>query len=235
MNMTLMFLQTLVMEGGGARAPQLAPWAAAVARGIAVTFQLVWYAIVAAIVAVIALMLVRFLLNYADLNPFSRPVIFVRRLTDPFVNPVRRALMGFGIKPNGAPLFVVLLTILVGYFALMLAAELLGTAYGVVLALAVGAAGAVALIGYLLHGLLGLYSLLIMIRIIFSWGQVSRANRVMRFLSNATDPILLPLRRMVPTLGMIDISPIVAFLLIWLFQAAIRMTLLRGWPVNVFM
>ncbi len=77
-------------------------------------FQFAWYAVVAVIVAMIALMLVRFILNYADLNPFSRPVIFVRRLTDPFVNPVRRALMGYGIQANGAPLVVVLLTILVG-------------------------------------------------------------------------------------------------------------------------
>jgi len=97
------------------------------------------------------------------------------------------------------------------------------------------AGGAVALIGYVLYGMLSLYALLIMIRIIFSWGQVSYANRVMRFLVNVTDPLLLPLRRTVPTLGVFDISPIVAFIIIWLFQAAIRMTLLRGWPVNFFM
>jgi YggT family protein len=205
-------------------------------RVLAAAFQFIWYLVVAVIVSVIVLMIVRFVLNYADLNPFSRPVILVRRLTDPFVNPVRRALAGFGIQPNGAPLVVVLLSILLGYFVLMLTASVLDTVAGISLSVTgAGAGGAVALLGYVLYGVLSLYALLIMIRIIFSWGQVSYGNRVMRFLVNSTDPLLLPLRRMVPPLGNFDISPIVAFIIIWLFQAAIRMTLLRGWPVNFFM
>jgi YggT family protein len=190
----------------------------------------VWYAVVAAITAVIVLMLARFILNYADVNPFSRPVLFIRGLTDRFVNPVRRALMGFGIQPNGAPLVVVLLTILLGYFALELVASLLNTVAGVLLSLTRG--GVIALFGYLLYGMLSLYSLFIFIRIIFSWGQVSYANPLMRFLVRATDPVLVPLRQMIPPLGMFDISPIVAFIIIMLFQTAIRMTLLWGWTVK---
>ena len=202
---------------------------------LAALFQFVWYLIIAAIISVIALMVVRFVLNYADLNPFSRPVIFVRRLTDPFVNPVRRALTGFGIQPNGAPLVVVLLTILVGAFVWMLVSSFLNTAAGIFVSLASGSAsGIVACIGYVLYGMLALYALLIMIRIIFSWGRLTYANRVMRFLINVTDPLLLPLRRIIPPLGMFDISPIVAFIIIWLFQSAIAMTLLRGWPQVFF-
>ncbi len=199
---------------------------------IALIFQLIWLGIVGCIVAVIALMLARFILNYADMNPFSRPVIFVRNLTDPFVTPVRRALTGFGIQPNGAPLVVILLAILVGYFAIMLASDVLNTVAGVVLSLTSGKPGGlIALIGYILYGLLALYSTLLFIRIIFSWGRVGYSNALMRFLVRVTDPILIPLRQMVPPLGMFDISPIVAFLLIWLFQAAVRVTLLRGWEI----
>lgn len=196
-------------------------------------YLLVWYVVVAAIVGIIALMLVRFIINYADVNPFSRSVLWVRQLTDPFVHPVRRALMGFGIQPNGAPLVVILLTILLGYFALELVASILNTAAGVLKALSAGGImGVIAVIGHLLYGLLGVYSLFIFIRIIFSWGQVSYSNRMMRFLVRVTDPLLVPLRRMVPPLGMFDLSPIVAFFLIWLFQAAIAVTLLRGWRID---
>jgi YggT family protein len=85
----------------------------------------------------------------------------------------------------------------------------------------------IAVVGALLYGFLSVYSMLILIRIIFSWGMVGLRNRVMRFLVWATDPLLLPLRRIIPPLGPFDISPLVAFLLIWLFQAAIRGTLLR--------
>ncbi|HEX8475003.1 MAG TPA: YggT family protein [Pyrinomonadaceae bacterium] len=197
---------------------------------IEMLFLFIWYAVVTVITAVIVLMLARFILNYADVNPFSRPVLLIRSLTDRFVNPVRRALMGFGIQPNGAPLVVVLLTILLGYFALELAASLLNTAAGILLSLTRG--GVIALFGYLLYGLLSLYSLFIFIRIIFSWGQVSYANPLMRFLARVTDPILVPLRQMIPPLGMFDISPIVAFIIIRLFQVAIAMTLLRGWQIR---
>ncbi|HZI18047.1 MAG TPA: YggT family protein [Pyrinomonadaceae bacterium] len=196
---------------------------------LAQTYSLVWVVIVAAIIAVIALMLVRFALNYADANPFSRPVIIVRRLTDPFVNPVRRSLANFGIQPNGAPLVVILLAILLGYFVLMLAGGVLNTLAGVVASVSSGGArSVVAVIGYLLYGLLHLYGLLIVVRIIFSWGRVSEVNGVMRFLVRATDPLLVPLRRIIPPLGVFDLSPIVAFIIIWLFQSAIQMTLLRN-------
>ncbi|HEX3558531.1 MAG TPA: YggT family protein [Pyrinomonadaceae bacterium] len=203
-------------------------------RALQVVNELIWYLIVAAILTVVVLMLVRFILNYADMNPFSRPVILVRRLTDPYVNPVRRALMGFGIQPNGAPLVVVLLAILLGYLVLLLTRSVLSTAAGVVLSLNAGAAGIVALVGYLLYGLLSLYLLLIVIRIIFSWGQVSYVHPLMSFLVRATDPLLVPLRQMIPPLGMFDISAIIAFIIIWLFQSAIALTLLRGWPPNFF-
>ncbi len=197
---------------------------------IQIAFDVISYMVKAAIVVVIVLMLARLALNYADLNPFSRLVLTVRRLTDPFLAPVRRGIAAFGFGPNVAPLIVILLAILVGWFALDLTGTILNTIAGVLY----GAARAdfVAVIGYVLYGLLAVYSLLIFIRIIFSWGAAGRSNSVMRFLMRATDPLLLPLRRMIPPLGIFDISPIVAFFIIWLFQAAIVGTLLRGLPRN---
>ena len=177
------------------------------------------------IVVFIALMLLRLALNYADLNPFSRPVLLVRGWTDPFLNPVRRALLGFGFGPNLAPLVTILIAILLGWLAVQLADGLIETAYGVVVA--ARDHRPVALVGVLLYGALGIYALLIFARIIFSWGQVSYANRLMRFLVRTTEPLLGPLRRTIPPLGMFDISPIVAFFIIRLFQAAIHGTLMR--------
>jgi YggT family protein len=182
-------------------------------------------AIVALIVAAIILMLLRLALNYADLNPFSRPVLMVRNVTDPFINPIRRALLGFGFSPNMAPLVTILIVILVGWLALQLAGDVLRTVNGIVVFAGLGRP--IALVGALLYGFLAVYSMLILIRIIFSWGMIGQSNPVMRFLVAATDPLLVPLRRIIPPLGFFDISPLVAFMLIWLFQAAIRGTLLR--------
>lgn len=189
------------------------------------------YGITALIIATIVLMLLRLLMNYADVNPFNSSAMMVRRLSDPLVNPVRRSLASFGVEPKIAPLITILLVILVGWFAVQLAASVLNMVAGVILAISRGSV--VAVIGYLLYGLLAFYSLLIFIRIIFSWGMVSYANPLMRFLVNATDPLLVPLRRMVPPLGIFDLSAIVAFILIWLFQQAVAGTLLMGWPIRI--
>jgi len=182
--------------------------------------------VIAAIIAVIVLMVVRLIVIQADLNPFGWTSLTVRRLTDSIVAPIRRSLVGFGVDPKYSPLVVILLTVLLGWFVLQIVGSIASTLAGVLLGIQHGAM--VLVIGHLLYGALSLYSLLIFIRIIFSWGMVSYSNRIMRFLVNTTEPLLGPLRRVIPPLGMMDISPIVAFLIIWLFQGAIAGTLLRG-------
>jgi YggT family protein len=186
--------------------------------------------VITAILAVIALMVFRLIANALDLNPFGWAARTIRGLTDPLIAPVRRGLMSFGVDPRYAPLVAILLAVLLGWFLIQLLAGISNTLLGVLLS--TQDAEPVRLLGYLLYGLLGIYSLLIFIRIIFSWGMVGYGNRVMRFLVNTTEPLLGPLRRIIPPLGMIDISPIVAFIVIWLFQAAIYGTLLRGAPVQ---
>lgn len=197
--------------------------------------RLYWFcnwAVIAVIVGVIAVVLVRLIANVANPNPFGKIWITIRRLTDPLIGPVRRALMGFGVDPKYAPLVTILVTILLGWFSLQLISSLANTVAGVLFSLRTHAI--VALLGYLLYGLLSFYTLLIFIRIVFSWVTVSYGNRLMRFLVNATEPLLGPLRRMVPPVGGFDISPIVAFIIVWLLQAAVAGTLLRGLPVVFF-
>lgn len=184
---------------------------------------LTWYAVVVVCLGVITLMLLRLIVTYADMNPFGWLALNVRRTTDPMVNPIRRALVRNGLEPKLAPLLTVLITILLCYFAYSLVSTVLFTLNGVVLSLHDGRI--VNLVGFLLYGLLAIYSLLIFMRIVFSWG-VSSVNPVMRFLLLVTEPVLGPFRRIIPPLGMFDISPIVVLLLIKLFQEAIAGTLL---------
>lgn len=187
-------------------------------------YLFIWYAVVAVIITVIVLMLLRLILNYADVNPFSKPAMFVRSFSDPLVDPVRRGLARSGLDPKIAPIGTILIAILLGYFTLQLVGTFLMTIDGVIRSLDRGAI--VSLIGYLLFGLLALLSLLIIMRIIFSWGA-SSTNRVLRFLIRMTEPVLAPFRRIIPPLGMFDISPIVVLLLIRLFETAIQGTLIR--------
>jgi YggT family protein len=186
--------------------------------------------VISGIMFVILLIILRWIANAVDLNPFAWTARTIRRLTDPMIQPVRRGLINFGVNPKYSPIVTILLAVLLGWFVLQLLSNLANTLIGVLVSAQDGAA--VQLIGYLLYGALGLYSLLIFVRIILSWGMMGYGNRVMRFLINVTEPLLAPLRRIIPPLGMFDISPIIAFIIIWLFQAAVAGTLLGNRQLN---
>jgi YggT family protein len=182
------------------------------------------WAVTTAIILVVGLLVLRLIADHSNLNFFGWSYVTIRRLTDPLIVPVRTALRGFGADPKYAPLATILIAILLGWILLQVMGSILDTIAGVLFALQERSLAH--LVGHLLYGLLALYTLLIFIRIVFSWVMLSHSNRVMRFVYQTTEPLLGPLRRNVPRVGMFDISPFVAFLIIWLFQFAIRGTLL---------
>lgn len=198
-------------------------------------FLFVTWGVTAVIVAAIVLIVLRSVLNYMDVNPFSWLAVNLRRSTEPVLAPVRAVLRGFRLDPKVAPFIAVILIIVVGYMVILVVASILSTIAGITLAVTSRQLGApVAIIGYLLYGFLSLYTLAMFIRIIFSWVGISYANRLMRFFFIITEPLLGPLRRTIPPMGMFDVSPIVAFIILWLCKAAVAGTLLRGWPVEFF-
>lgn len=190
------------------------------------------WALITAIVTMIVLMVLRLVANQLDLNPFSWSSLTIRRLTDPFIAPVRRALMRYGVDPKYAPLVMILLTILLGWFALTLVHGMANTIAGLIFGLTSGRV--VALLGYVIYGLVSIYIMFVFVRIILSYTALGYGNRVMRFLMNVTEPLMAPLRRIVPTVGMFDISPLVAFIILWILQMAIAGTLLQGMPLRFF-
>jgi YggT family protein len=54
----------------------------------------------------------------------------------------------------------------------------------------------------------------ILIRVILSWFPVDPSNPLIRILWEITEPVLAPFRRVIPKIGMFDLSPIAAFLVI---------------------
>ena len=66
----------------------------------------------------------------------------------------------------------------------------------------------------LLSRLFDLYSLVIVAAVVVSWMNVPRDNPAVRFLSAVTEPVLEPVRRVIPQIGGIDISPIVVIVIL---------------------
>lgn len=61
--------------------------------------------------------------------------------------------------------------------------------------------------------------LAILARVLLSWLPNLPPNPIVQFVYDITEPILRPLRRILPPLGgMIDLSPMAAMLLLWVLQ-----------------
>ena len=80
-------------------------------------------------------------------------------------------------------------------------------------------------VGELLCTLVLLYTIVIFLVIVFSWFPVQPggpADGIFRFLRRLTDPVLLPLRRLIPPIGgAIDISPLVVILVLYVLRGFI--------------
>ena len=72
-----------------------------------------------------------------------------------------------------------------------------------------------------------LLSLAILARVLLSWVRVSPYHPAVELLYQITDPILAPLRRIIPPVGMMDISPIIAMLLLQIIQQVL-VEIIRG-------
>ena len=68
-------------------------------------------------------------------------------------------------------------------------------------------------------------SLAVLVRAILSWFPVGGYNTVVFFLDDATEPLLFPLRRVVPLVGRFDLTPLVAILLLMLIPVLVGLAL----------
>lgn len=175
------------------------------------------------LVFVIALIL-RLIFNYSDPNPFGSVGRFsykLKKATDRFVYPAARFLATFRVDTRLAPLVTIFLAVVLAYFAL----QIIGNTFFIIdgLTIAVAAGNVKMIIGFLLYALVSVYILFIFIRFIGSWFVFTR-NTFLGFVQCVTDPVLIPARRLIPTVGMFDISAMLVLLLLGFLQTIIRNT-----------
>jgi YggT family protein len=73
------------------------------------------------------------------------------------------------------------------------------------------------------NGFFQVVQLAVLVRVLYSWVDQNPypTNAFKRVLWSVTDPILEPLRRIIPPLGMFDISPLVALILVQVVHRAV--------------
>jgi YggT family protein len=74
---------------------------------------------------------------------------------------------------------------------------------------------------YFIPLLFNLYSFLILARVLLSWINVSPYHPAVVFIYEVTEPVLRPLRNIIPPIGMLDISPIAALILLQIVESII--------------
>ncbi len=78
----------------------------------------------------------------------------------------------------------------------------------------------------MVNGILEVYWWIILIRVLMSWVNPDPFNPIVQFLTGVTDPVLAPVRRIIPSIGPLDISPIVVLFLLRALQHFLVRTLL---------
>jgi YggT family protein len=81
-------------------------------------------------------------------------------------------------------------------------------------------------LGNFLSLLFQILTFAILIRALLSWFPLDRRNPLIQILDQITEPVLMPLRRIIPNIGMIDISPFVAIILLQVLQRVVAQTLM---------
>ena len=82
--------------------------------------------------------------------------------------------------------------------------------------------GQINTIGGILAALIQLLSLAIFFRAILSWVIRDPYNPIAQALDAITEPILQPLRQVIPRMGMIDLTPLVAIIVLQVIASLLR-------------
>ena len=142
------------------------------------------------------------------LNPFRGVGKLVRRISDPVMKPVERLVVRRGGNPQNAEWWLLGITVLGGILVISLSDWVIGQVTAVNRSVGSGPRGIARVVVYYSMQIL---TIAILIRVIGSWFGVGRFNRFMRVFYQLTDWIIEPLRKVIPPIGMIDITPIVAY------------------------
>ena len=72
-----------------------------------------------------------------------------------------------------------------------------------------------------------LYIIVLLARVLLSWVQLDPQNPLVNLIHQLTEPLLAPIRRMLPQSGALDFSPMIAFVVV-LIAEQIVLSLLRS-------
>ena len=160
--------------------------------------------VLAAIAAVVS-----YSVRVRKISPFSPVARFTRDRVDPWlIAPMERRVLRAGGTPYSAPWWALAAVVLGGLVLI----SVLGFIRDQLVVMAyLGASGPRGFLRLAVQWTFGILRIALFARVIASWVGGSPYSKWWRWSFVITEPILAPLRRVIPTIGMIDITIIVAY------------------------
>ena len=162
--------------------------------------------------------LIDWLVRTRRVNVFGALARFCRSKIDPVLEPIERKVVRAGGNPATAPLWALAAIVIGGILLISLLDFIRGEVVGLALAMRSGPGGIFRL---LVAWTFSFIRIALLVRVISSWLPISPYSPWIRWSYAISEPILKPLRAVIPSLGPIDITPIIAYFLIGIIQSAV--------------
>jgi YggT family protein len=192
-------------------------------------FALVSYVVRRALLAIGILLAVVATLDWATrtrrLNPFSGIARFMRARVDPRLTGVERQVLRAGGQLTTTPWWALLAYVVIAALTIALVDGVIGLVMDAQGAFARGVAGVLFL---LVRWTFAFLKIALIVRVVVSWLPRLAHSRWLSWSFGATDWMLRPLRRVVPALGVIDITPLVAYFGLVIMEWLVESVLLAG-------
>jgi YggT family protein len=173
-------------------------------------------AVIAGIFAVFCL--IDWLVRTRRVNLFGSLARFSRSKIDPVLEPIERKVVRAGGNPASAPLWALAAVVIGGILLIsvldFLRAEIMGLAFAV-------RSGPGGIFKLLVAWTFDFLRIAILVRVVSSWLPISPYSPWIRWSYAVSEPLLKPLRQVIPAMGPIDITPIIAYFLIGFIQTGV--------------
>lgn len=153
------------------------------------------------------------------ISPFNAIARFCRSTVDPFIAPIERRVVRAGGTPASAPLWA-LVVVVVGGILLLTFLDFIRLQ--VARSIVASQGGAAGIYHLLVSWTFTILKIALIVRVISSWLPISPFSRWVRWSYLLSEPILAPMRRIVPNLGGLDVTPILAYFLLSLIESVLH-------------
>ena len=169
--------------------------------GLALGLQIALFLVEAIFSLYIGAVVIRLLLGFARAN-FNNPLSqFLVKITNPVLVPMRRFIPSIGRIDTSAVILAYGLTVI--KVSLM---------YLIIRGAVMFPESLLISVGELIKTIIWVYIIALILQAVMSWVGSAQGNPVSPLVQSLTNPIVRPIRKVVPLIGMMDLSPLVAIL-----------------------